>query len=441
MITAWILYALLVGALLGCAAFLLDILLRAHRLPSRGVWAGAMVLSSLWPLGTLVRRTRPEPAPYVALPDMSFLLTLEPMTIEVTPQSFLHLLDGPITVSWGVASFALLLFFGALLVRTQRLRRGWAGERFQGEAVLFSDHWGPAVVGFLRPQIVLPRWCREMEAQALRLVLDHELEHVRAGDLRLILSAGVLPILFPWNLPIWWQLSRLRLAAEGDCDLRVLRKHGFRARPYMNLLLDVGKRAAENQPLSAMLSEPAENLERRFRIMTMSFPKKPWTRGGLLAGVATVLVTMACWAPGPTDAQKEDAVPPPAAAHLQEAAAALTADSLFLEGYRRGVQAQDWPEAIDRFNSARRLRVPEATAQKFNFWLGYALFQQARSAQEPQTLETARPALGQFREALRLLEASGDYARENDLENTRRQLISATGTFIEIQEAILRRGR
>jgi len=441
MITAWILYALLVGTLVGSAAFVLDLLLRAHRLPSRGVWAGAIALSFLWPLGTLVWRNRRGAVPEVILPDLTMFLALEPLKIKVAPQSFLHLLDGPIMLVWGLASGALLLFFGFLLIRTHRLRKGWDGERLQGQTVLFSDQWGPAVVGFVRPQIVLPRWCREMEDQALRLVLDHELEHVRAGDLRLIFSAGVLPILFPWNLPIWWQLSRLRLAVEGDCDLRVLRTHRGRARPYLNLLLDVGKRTAENQPLSTMLSESEETLERRIRIMTMPFPKKPWLRGILLAGAGAVLVAVACWAPGPTDDQDEEVAGLTAASPFDVEIAARIADSLFADGYREGIQVQAWEEAIDRFNSAKDMEIPEATAQKLNFWLGYAMYQKAMKLQEPQALETALAAVVQFREALRLIESSGDYSRENDLESNRRELISATYRFIEIQEAIIRRGR
>ena len=43
--------------------------------------------------------------------------------------------------------------------------------------------------------------------------------------------------------------------------------------------------------------------------MTMPFPKKPWIRGLLLAGVGGVLVAVACWAPGPTDVQLEEPVP------------------------------------------------------------------------------------------------------------------------------------
>ena len=96
------------------------------------------------------------------------------------------------------------------------LEMQWTGENAQGRSVLLSEEWGPAVVGFLKPQIVLPRWCRDLDDDDLDLILDHEAEHLRAGDLRLLLVAGILPILAPWNLPIWWQLGRLRIAVEGD---------------------------------------------------------------------------------------------------------------------------------------------------------------------------------------------------------------------------------
>jgi hypothetical protein len=79
-------------------------------------------------------------------------------------------------------------------------------------------------------------------------------------------------------------------------------------RPYVDLLLDVGERSARGRPLAAMLSEPYETLKRRIRIMTMPMPKKPWVRGGLLAGFGAMSVALACWAPGPTDAQNDEGV-------------------------------------------------------------------------------------------------------------------------------------
>ena len=44
-----------------------------------------------------------------------------------------------------------------------------------------------------------------------RLMLAHEEEHLHAKDPLLLLVASCLTILLPWNLPLWWQLRRLRL--------------------------------------------------------------------------------------------------------------------------------------------------------------------------------------------------------------------------------------
>lgn len=314
MIAAWIVYAMVVGVLLGAGAMVLETLLRAHRLPTRWVWAGSMALTLFWPLGHLLVRHWPREAAPVPLPDPARIVVLDPLAVQVTPESFLRSLDAPILGLWVLASLVLLGSFAILISRTRRMRREWKGAEAGGQPVLFSRDLGPAVVGFFRPEIVLPGWCRELEDQTLSLILDHEVEHLRAGDLRLILTAGILPIILPWHLPLWWQLKRLRLAAEGDCDLRVLKKHPERTRPYLELLLEVGGMAPRARALVAMLSEPEETLERRIRIMTMPFPKKPWVRGLLLTTVGSLLVAMACWAPGPNDVAEEEAevvqVPP-----------------------------------------------------------------------------------------------------------------------------------
>jgi TonB family protein len=311
MITAWILYAILVGSFVGAGALAVEHLVRTHGLPSRWVWIGAMVLSAGWPLGHWTWNARPQAPTVVAPPGAPVLealadipvpvIPLEPVALEVAPDSVLRLLDGPLTLAWAATTLALVLLFALLILRTRHLVRRWRRGQVGGETVLFSDQWGPAVVGFLRPQIVLPAWSKDLDAWALRFILDHEMEHVRAGDLRLMVLAGVLPVLFPWHLPVWWQLTRLRSAVEGDCDLRVLRRNPGQTRPYVNLLLEVGERCSRPSPMVAMLSEPFTTLRRRIKIMTMPLPRRPWVRGALFAGIGTFLVAVACLAPGPTE--------------------------------------------------------------------------------------------------------------------------------------------
>lgn len=319
MISAWIAYALLVGVFSAGAAWILETLLRSHRQPVRWIWITAMAFSGLWPLWMALRpeQIAPIPGPPGAVP----FVAMEPLVFQVSSTSFWQLLDTPLVIVWLLATSGLLVLALLLLLRTHRLRKEWVGEEAGGRAVLISEDWGPAVVGVLKPQIVLPRWCQAIEQEGLDLILDHEAEHLKADDLRLLILAGLAPVFLPWSLPLWWMWGRLRLAVEGDCDLRVLRKNPRATRAYLELLLEVGRRFPEGRMAAAMLSEPERSLERRIRIMTMPFPKKPLLRGTILAGVGMILVAVACWAPSPTaldyDAElpavtavAEDRIPP-----------------------------------------------------------------------------------------------------------------------------------
>ena len=54
-------------------------------------------------------------------------------------------------------------------------------------------------------------------------VIAHEQSHLEARDPQLFTLALALLVFMPWNLPLWWQLRRLRYAIEIDCDARVLK--------------------------------------------------------------------------------------------------------------------------------------------------------------------------------------------------------------------------
>jgi TonB family protein len=145
---------------------------------------------------------------------------------------------------------------------------------------------------------------QRLEADCRRLVLSHELEHIHAGDLKL-LSAGLLTaVLVPWNIPLWWQLRRLRDAVELDCDDRVLKsgadpRSGADLQVYGELLLEVARhRSARIFPAPA-LSNPKSLLARRIHEMMHPNPKARTVRAGVAAVAATVLVALACETPTP----------------------------------------------------------------------------------------------------------------------------------------------
>jgi tetratricopeptide (TPR) repeat protein len=108
--------------------------------------------------------------------------------------------------------------------------------------------------------------------------------------------------------------------------------------------------------------------------------------------------------------------------------------------YAEGIQKNEFQYVVDAMVAAKDLpNIGPTTLHQLNFWHGYALLQHAVEEQEPRTVETARATLPRFREALALLGAVGDYPATVNVNIV--QLRTNIGIFIEIQEAIIARGR
>ncbi|HEY0023267.1 MAG TPA: M56 family metallopeptidase [Longimicrobium sp.] len=285
----WMAYCLGVGALLSAAALAMEAALRSFRRPARWVWAAALALSIAVPAAVRWGPGSAEPpaSPLaVAAPLASGTGSIRPAApvAAVRPLIDLHALDRPLLVGWaglsiGVA-FAWLGAWGMLQWR----RRRWRERRVDGVRVLVSADTGPAVVGWIRPRIVLPEGVvRDADPSTRRMILQHETEHLAAGDPRMLAFALIAIALVPWSPAAWWQLRRLRLAMEVDCDARVLARRAD-VRAYGELLLEVGRRGAGTRLPVAAMSEPRSFLERRIRMMTQrSHPRRIPTSLGLVA--------------------------------------------------------------------------------------------------------------------------------------------------------------
>lgn len=152
--------------------------------------------------------------------------------------------DGWVIRAWVVASSILLALFGAAVIQLGVKRSRWKTTAESGlDGVLVAHDVGPAVVGFLRPRIVLPSWALSVDARMRALLLKHELERLRAGDTRMLMAAEFTLVVFPWNAALWWMVRRLRLAVEMDCDARVIRAVDG-VYEYATMLLAVGERYA-----------------------------------------------------------------------------------------------------------------------------------------------------------------------------------------------------
>ncbi len=116
------------------------------------------------------------------------------------------------------------------------------------------------------------------------------------------------------------------------------------------------------------------------------------------------------------------------------------ARQIFAVAYNGYVQQDQYAEGIALFEEAKAFDPGPEVRGELDFWHGFALFRQAEQIQEPQTPESAEQALPVFQRARELFEAGADYAERMPQVNLN-QFLGAADQYIEIQEAILRRGR
>lgn len=77
----------------------------------------------------------------------------------------------------------------------------------------------PAAIGFFRPSIVLPSWVlEELPPDELKVILLHELAHLRRWDDWTNLVQKYLKAIFFFHPAVWWIESRLVLERELACD-------------------------------------------------------------------------------------------------------------------------------------------------------------------------------------------------------------------------------
>jgi len=273
---AWMLYVIVVTALLGAAALAAERGARLRRAPSRWLWITAIVASLLLP--TIIASVSVQ-IPSLLGPRVSskaFALR-EVTSARLSPQAWTTwieprasdtrawvITDERLERGWVAVSallvIGLLSCAGHLFARKRRWTTGVVGGTF----VYVAPDVGPAVVGLIRPSIVVPAWLTQASAEEQAVVIAHEQAHLDARDPQLLTVALCLLVFMPWNLPLWWQLRRLRCAIEVDCDRRVLNT-GQNSTDYGKTLIAVAQR--QSAYIGAVAAMAESFLERRIQIM------------------------------------------------------------------------------------------------------------------------------------------------------------------------------
>lgn len=302
-----ILYVNAVGFCLGLAALFLERALpttSAHR----WVWCLAIPISVVLPGLYRAHHTWSIADAFEQQVQQPLGQTLGTVSLTVLDPGFWAQMESHhagITRLWLMMSAVLLLWAVANVWRVSRvvsLARKWRGPVsgstiVDGIPVVVTDLLGPATVGFWRSRVLVPRWVLALPGAQRRYILRHEDEHRRVHDAQLLFVASLPLLLMPWNLAMWWQLRRLCLAIEIDCDNRVVAGLGD-ATAYRELLLKVAQASSRGPRLQPAFLGGMGSLERRLTQLVAPTPLRHFQRF-LLPALAVALLFVGLSMPHP----------------------------------------------------------------------------------------------------------------------------------------------
>ncbi len=230
--------------------------------------------------------------------------------------------------AWGAVALALIgwLALGRLTVRRLvRSARPLPGAHVRAmlceladrvgldrlPALLMSDRTDiPFASGLWRNAVVLPAAATSWDEERLRVVLLHELAHVRRRDL-LGHAVGRLACAVYWFHPLVWMAARrLRDESERACDDLVL-ACGARASDYAGHLLAVVA-ASRHRSVPAIALPMARRRELEGRVLAILEPRDRrvpgrWRSAAVFGGLGLLFLSVAASAPS------QPATPPPTA--------------------------------------------------------------------------------------------------------------------------------
>jgi hypothetical protein len=184
-------YALVVGTLLSASALLIERISSPLRFGRRWIWLAALALSVLLPLLAVVSGSQ-ESGGVTDIPSTVSRSPADAVSLDPSASVF-YLIETPrvtwpqwnefnalLTAVWISSSAVVLLLYGVAWINLYLTRRRWQLVRMHDKRFVWKG-W-PGGVRFHDAPIVVPAWLVNAEPRARALVLQHEQEHIAAGD-------------------------------------------------------------------------------------------------------------------------------------------------------------------------------------------------------------------------------------------------------------------
>ena len=150
----------------------------------------------------------------------------------------------------------------------------------------------PMTFGLLRPVVLMPYGAAKWPAERLRVVMLHEIAHVKRRDWLTTMLAEVACALYWFHPLVWLAAHRLRVESEQECDDLVLTS-GVQAVDYADHLLEVvrgltGRRGS--MPAVVTMAQEGDITGRLKTILAESKNRSAATGRGLALAVLAALV-------------------------------------------------------------------------------------------------------------------------------------------------------
>jgi bla regulator protein blaR1 len=129
-----------------------------------------------------------------------------------------------------------------------------ANVRRTGSISTYDEVGQPAIMGMFRRTLILPSHALKLSDNQLRMIMFHELAHVRRWDIAANWALVVIRAIHWWNPVYWLAASRFRSLREQACDAFVVQRMDREpVANYSELLLSLAQQNASTPLWRVML--------------------------------------------------------------------------------------------------------------------------------------------------------------------------------------------